>query len=110
MTFTPGDVVTARLIGVARTKRRPAVVVSTDTYQASRPDVILAEITTQVARATGPTDYVLQDWAAANLRAPSACRVFLHTLPAADLRPIGHLSDRDWAEVQARLRIALAVT
>src|SRR5438045_2912032 len=107
--FTPGDVVKGLLAGVARAKRRPAVVVSSDTYHANRPDVIVAELTTQVARATGPTNYVLQDWAAAVLHYPSACRMFLYTLPASDLDLIGHLTDRDWAEVQARLRVALAV-
>lgn len=110
MTLTPGDVVTGRLVGVAWTKRRPAVVVSTDAYHSARPDIIVAELTTQVSRATGPTDYVLQEWAVANLRYPSACRIFLHTLPADQVTLIGHLTDRDWAEVQARLRIALAFT
>jgi mRNA interferase MazF len=110
MTLTPGDVATARLVGVTQAKRRPAVVVSTDAYHAARPDVILAEVTTQLAHATGPTDYLLRDWSAANLHYPSACRMFLYTLPATDLKLIGHLSDRDWAEEQARLRIALAGT
>jgi mRNA-degrading endonuclease toxin of MazEF toxin-antitoxin module len=107
--FAPGDVVIAQLAGVVRMKTRPAVVVSTDLYHSTRPDVILAELTTQIDRATGPTDYVLQDWAAAGLHYPSACRMFLHTVPATSIRKIGHLTDRDWAEVQARLRLALAV-
>jgi mRNA interferase MazF len=105
-----GDVVTARLMGAVRAKRRPAVVVSTDTYQATRPDIIVAELTTQIAHAVAPTDYVLRDWSQAGLRQPSALRVYLYTIVATDATLIGHVSDRDWQEVQARLRLGLAVT
>lgn len=108
--FQPGDVVSARFVGAVATKYRPVVVISTDLYQASRPDIIVAEVTTQIARATGPTDYVLQDWAAAGLHQVSAVRIYLNTVPANVPKWIGHLSDRDWQEVQARLRLALAVT
>src|SRR5947209_6970467 len=107
----PGAVVTVDFPGVTGIKRRPAVIVSTVAYHAARPDVILAVVTTQTAGATGPTDYLLQDWAATGLRRPSAFRAYLATLPATSvIAEIGQLSDRDWQEVQARLRIALAVT
>jgi|SRR5947209_10775007 len=106
----PGAVVTVDFPGVTGVKRRPAVVVSSATYHATRPDVILAVVTSQVTAANAPSDYVLQDWAAAGLRQPSAFRSFLVTLPAASvIAVIGQLSDRDWQEVQARLRVALAV-
>jgi mRNA-degrading endonuclease toxin of MazEF toxin-antitoxin module len=106
----PGDVISARFIGVKMAKYRPTVVVSTAVYQAHHPEVIVAELTSKVVRAVSPTDYILLDWAAANLHQPSAFRVFLNTVPAGHVKPIGHLSDRDWQEVQARLRTALAVT
>ena len=108
--FKPGDVVIADFPGVQATARRPALVISTDLYQSVRPDVILAILTRQIAKATSPTDYILQDWQAARLRYPTAFRSYLTT--ALQTKPIllGHLSDRDWAEVQARLRLALAVT
>jgi mRNA interferase MazF len=108
---TPGTVVLCSFPGAERTKTRPSVVVSTDIYHTTRPDVIVGILTTRVADATGPTDYVLQDWAAAGLHQPSAFRSFLATLPASGIiRTIGRLSDRDWQEIQARLRVALAVT
>jgi hypothetical protein len=50
-----------------------------------------------------------KDWAAANLYKPSAFRVYLEIFRAADLVPVGHLSDRDWQEARARLRLGLAV-
>jgi mRNA interferase MazF len=106
----PGAVVTVDFPGVTGVKRRPAVVVSSATYHATRPDVILAVVASQVTAANAPSDYVLQDWAAAGLRPPSAFRSFLVTLPSASvIAVIGQLSDRDWREVQARLRVALAV-
>jgi len=87
------------------------VVISTDLYHSVRPDVILAVITKQVHQATAPTDYLLQDWQAAGLHVPSAFRAFLETQPATSIaKEIGKLSARDWHEVQARLRLALAVT
>jgi mRNA interferase MazF len=106
----PGAVVTVDFPGVTGVKRRPAVVVSSATYHSTRPDAVFAVVTSQVTTATTPSDYVLQDWAAAGLRQPSAFRSFLVTLPAASIvAVIGQLSDRDWQEVQARLRVALAV-
>ena len=69
---SPGDLVTADFPGVIGIKRRPAVVISTADYHTHRPDVILGIITTQIASATTPTDYVLRDWSIAGLNRPSA--------------------------------------
>ena len=91
-------------------KRRPAVVVSNPAYHQTRPDVILGLLTSQAPAEAGLTDYPLQDWAAAGLRAPSIFRAFLATLPSTQATVIGHLSTRDWQEVQARLRAALALS
>ena len=106
----PGDVVTARFRGAIATKYRPTVVVSTDLYQATRPDVVVAELTTNIVDATGPTDYVLHDWATAGLHRQSAFGAYFGMHLPSELRWIGHVSDRDWQEIQARLRLALAVT
>ena len=106
----PGDVVTSWFRGALSRKKRPAVVISTDLYPAHHPDVILALVNTQLANATTPTDYILLDWVAAGLHQPSAVRVYLDLALRMDLKPIGSLSDRDWKEVQARLRLGLAVT
>jgi mRNA interferase MazF len=106
----PGDVVLVDFIGAQGTKPRPSVIVSTDTYHLHRPDIVIAALTGNLAAATAPTDYALQDWAAAGLHRPSAFRVYLNTTDAGQVRfLIGHLTDRDWAEVQARLRVGLAV-
>ena len=103
----PGDVVTVDFPGTQETKRRPAVVISTDVYHRTRPDVILGLLTTNLDTATMPTDFILQDWKVAGLHSPSAFRAFLVTLPVAGLVHIGHLSERDWRQVQARVRRAI---
>ncbi len=108
MPFSPGDVVTLAFAGAVDNKRRPAVVVSTALYQAHRPDVVVSVLTTQLSRATAPTDYLLQDWVQAGLRQPSAFRVYLVTAHRNDLRLIGRLSDRDWQGTQASLRLGLS--
>ncbi len=105
----PGDVVSTRFVGAAIAKWHPSVVITTDIYHANHPDVIVGLLTTRLTSATSPTDYVLQDWVAAKLHRPSAFRVYLYTTQASAIGPIGRLSDRDWREVQARLRAALAV-
>lgn len=106
----PGDVVTADFPGVTGIKRRPCVIVSTQTYHQTRPDVILGLVTTQVASATAPSDYVLLDGNVAGLHKPSAYRTFLFTLPAGSVTVIGHLTDRDWKGVQTALNVALATS
>ena len=106
----PGDVVLVDFPGVKVVKRRPAVVVSTATYHSVRPDAILALLTSQASKATAPTDYVLKDWGKAGLLQPTALRVFLATLPTANISVIGHLSARDWEEVKSRLRLAIEVS
>lgn len=106
--FTPGDVVVVDFPGVTGVKRRPAVVLSSATYHANRPDLIVGLITSQTAAAIGPTDYALQDWAAAGLRVASAFRSFLVTLPPST-NPVfaGRLSERDWSAVRACVKTAL---
>jgi mRNA interferase MazF len=109
LTVHPGDVVVADFPGVTGVKRRPALVVSSDTYHTARPDVILGLLTGQVAAATAPTDYLMRDWRFAGLRTPTAFRTFLITLPREDVvAVIGRASDQDWREVQARLHMSIA--
>lgn len=106
----PGDVVTADYPGITGVKRRPAVVVSTDAYHQTRPDVIVGVLTSNTGLATQPSDYLLQDWTSAGLHKPSAFRSFLMTLPASAVNVIGHLSHRDWQAIQDRLKVAIAIS
>jgi mRNA interferase MazF len=102
-----GTFVTCEFPGVVSSKRRPAVIVSSETYHQERPDFVLTLITTNIANATSATDYILKDWSAAKLNCPSSVRIFLFTLPKYEITKISELSERDWEEVQKRLQISL---
>jgi len=104
-----GDVVTVSFVGATGVKRRPAVVVSSDVYHAHRPDLILASLTSQVGAAISPTDYVLQDWAAAGLHRPTAFRAYFGMALPSAVQVIGHLSDRDWQQIMGCVTRALAI-
>ncbi|HEV3262782.1 MAG TPA: type II toxin-antitoxin system PemK/MazF family toxin [Gemmataceae bacterium] len=83
-------------------RTRPGVIVSAQAYN-QQGDLVIAAITSHPPRFA--TDFALLDWSAAGLRFPSTVRMLLGTI--ADSRvvqQIGRLSDRDWAEVQARVR------
>jgi mRNA interferase MazF len=109
-TLKPGDVVSCKMRGAVVTKFRPGIVISTPLFQAHHPDVIVALVTSQLHQATTATDYILQNWSAAGMRIPSAVWLYLETVDPLPARRIGQLTDRDWQEVQARLRLGLAVT
>ena len=104
-----GTIVISNFPGVVSSKRRPAVIISSETYHRERPDVILALVTTNIANAKSATDYILRDWSSANLNRPSAVRNFLFTLPKSEVTEIGELSERDWKEAQKRLQISLEI-
>jgi len=106
--ISPGDVVTVDFPGATGVKRRPAVVVSSDSYHRERPDLILGVLTTNLAAASDSTDCILRDWSAAGLHSPSAFRAYFGMALSSAVRVIGHLSDRDRANVQACVTRALA--
>ncbi len=108
--MTSGDVVWIEFPGVVQTKRRPAVVLSSPTYHATRPDIIVGLVTSQTATATVPTDVPLADWRSAGLRVPSAFRAFIVTLPrSAVAATMGALTPADRREVAERVRLAMGL-
>jgi mRNA interferase MazF len=109
MKLSPGMVVTVDFPGAAGVKRRPSVIVSTDLYHRTRPDLIIGVLTSQLAAAVSPTDYLLIDWALAGLRLPTAFRAYLATVPQSAVVNIGQLSEQDWQEVRRRVALAIAV-
>ena len=104
----PGDVVVGVLEGTVETKVRPAVVISSATYLAERPDVLVGILTTRPPKPLASSDYSLQDWQAAGLRAESHFRAYVLTAHRSELTIIGHLSDRDWNNVRLCVGSAFA--
>lgn len=106
-TLAFGDVVLAPFpfTDQSATKRRPAVVVSSATYNAARPDVILMAITSQVRETLNFGEVQVEDWEEAGLLKPSAVKPVIVTLEQRlVIRRLGALGAGD----QRALRAAIA--
>ena len=78
------------------TKRRPAVVISSDGYNASRRDVVIMAITSQVRTPLGFGEAMIADWQGAGLVKESVLKPVVTTIEQSlVLRVIGHLSGAD---------------
>jgi mRNA interferase MazF len=78
------------------TKRRPAVVVSSQAYNRERPDLILMAVTSQLRPAAGIGEVTAREWQAAGLLKPSAIKPVITTVGRGlVIRRLGRLSDPD---------------
>lgn len=112
MALRRGDVVLVPFpfSDLSTTKVRPAAIMSSARYHSHEPDLVLVALTSQIRAATGPFDYVLRDWQAANLRFPSAFKPVLLTLdPNRVIFRVGELSLGDLEAIEGRLRLALGL-
>ena len=92
-------------------KTRPAIVISSTAYQAVRSELLLAYVSSQIAKATSLIDYLLSDWKQAGLPNPSFVRPKVAAIePRLVVHQVGQLSIRDSEEVDRRLRLAMALT
>ncbi len=81
-------------------KRRPALILSTDDYSSRRADIIVAPITSNLATKQ-PDDTPLSDWAAAGLLKPSVVKSILGTVhQSLVVRVLGTLSAADLNKVE----------
>lgn len=87
------------------TKKRPAVVISTDQYQQSRPDLILLAITSRIRN---PLDYgeaVIQEWQQAGLLKPSVLKPLIFTLEQSRIvMRLGTLKQADKMQLDVLLK------
>ena len=80
------------------TKKRPAVVVSSDAYQRERPDVILMAITSQLRPTPGVGEVAVAHWEAAGLLKPSVIKPLIEARLV--LRQLGSLHADDVAALR----------
>jgi mRNA interferase MazF len=86
-------------------RKRPALVVSSDTYAQETSQLIIAQITSRVTASPRPGDYHIRDWRAANLPRPSLVRARLATVDASlVLRRLGTLDEEEFRAVQTALQ------
>ena len=98
MPYDFGDVVLVPFpfTSQAASKKRPAVVVSSPAYNASKPDIVVMAVTSQLRASALLGEVWLQDWQAARLLKPSAIKPVFATLEQVMvIRQLGHLSARD---------------
>jgi mRNA interferase MazF len=87
------------------TKRRPAVVVSSDTYHRERPDLVILAVTSQVRPAAGLGEVAVAKWKEAGLLKPSVLKPVLATIERSlVLRKLGRLEEEDRRELRELLR------
>jgi mRNA interferase MazF len=112
ISYRRGDVVLVNFVFVNQTgvKRRPAVVISSQTYNLGRLEVVLAAITSNVRRRLLPGDTVVQAWREAGLLAPSVVTGIIRTVRQTALaRRLGSLIPENMREVEASLRLSLGL-
>jgi mRNA interferase MazF len=87
------------------TKKRPAVVVSSEAYHRERPDLILMALTSQVQAAPTVSEAAVLHWQEAGLLKPSVIKPLLTTIETSLVRrQLGSLH----AEDQVSLRKVIA--
>ena len=92
------------------TKQRPALVVSTDTYNAAGPDVLIVQITSRVSAPPRPGDHLILQWQKAGLLVPALLGIRLTTLEATQIiRVMGQLAAEDLTAASEGLRLALGL-
>lgn len=105
MTFKSFDVVAVPFPFTDRdaTKRRPALVISNESFNQQHNQIVLAMITTTTDN-VWLSDVSLTNWQKAGLKVACQLRLKLFTLDQSlVLKTIGHLSSKDVKSVQAAL-------
>lgn len=94
-------------------KPRPALVISTEVFHRTLPDVIVCPISSRPRyyRRPGPGDRPLQHWKTVGLRHPSTVRIsnLLAVEKKIIKRSLGRLSKDDLEHVEEGLRLALGL-
>jgi mRNA interferase MazF len=88
----------------AGSKRRPAVVVSTRTYNQRRPDVILMAVTSQVRQPLGFGEVAIEQWQTAGLIKPSVVKpVILTAEKRIVIKKLGRMNEKDRRSVKTAI-------
>jgi mRNA interferase MazF len=89
----------------ASVKQRPAVVISSATYNTSKPDIILMAITSQLRPTASIGELMVKHWQESGLLKPSAIKPVIATIERSlIIKKLGALG----VEEQAALRVEMA--
>ncbi len=109
MSYRPADIVLVRFLFTdeSHAKARPALVLSNQSYNKGRNELICAAITSNVARLL-PGDHLVNRWQEAGLILPSVVTGIVRTiLQTMVFRKLGVLPETDMAQYQARIGAVL---
>lgn len=109
--YRRGEVVLVRFIFSDETgeRKRPAVIVSSDTYHQSRQEVIIAAVTSRTDRVL-VGDHFISDWQNAGLLFPSVATGIMRTIKQAMItRKLGTMPQPDMQAIEDNLRYALGL-
>jgi mRNA interferase MazF len=110
-TFSRGDIVLLKLVFADEkgVKRRPGLIVSTETYHQGRREVILAAITSNDSRLL-VGDYRIEAWRESGLLSPSIVTGIVRTIKQEMIADrMGSLPASELDSVQDRLRAILGL-
>jgi mRNA interferase MazF len=86
-------------------KKRPAVVVSSTTYNRDRPDIIILAVTSQITAPSQIGTFLVKDWKAAGLLKPSVVKPIITTLQKTLVKKkLGRLIGQDIERLQDALQ------
>jgi len=89
---------------------RPAVVISSAAYHRARQEVIVAAITSNVARRRLFCDHLISDWKGAGLLFPSVATAIVRTIKRTMIdRKLGTMATPDVEAIDQGLRKALGL-
>lgn len=91
-------------------KVRPAVVISSAAYHRARQEVVVAAITSNVARRRLFCDHLISDWKGAGLLFPSVATAIFRTIKRTMIdRKLGTMATPDVEAIDRGLRKALGL-
>lgn len=87
------------------TKKRPAVIISSNTYNNASSDIVIMAITSQTEKIVGVGECLIKDWQDAGLLKPSAIKPAISTIEQAlVLKRLGKLSPKDLISLENTLK------
>lgn len=90
-------------------KKRPALVISSDTYHNQRDEAIIAAVTSRTDRVLSG-DHIMRDWRAAGLLFPSTATGIIRTVKQSMIvHKLGSASSPDIKSINEKLRLAMAL-
>jgi len=98
-----------RFTAGGETKKRPAVVLTSEDYHNSRADAVVVAVSCQVGTSYYG-DYVLSDWKAAGLPKPSKAKGVIQTIERSAIEiTFGELSEQDFNQLKTCVRSMLGL-